>query len=40
MFLLVLEIDNLLQELSGESVGKINGEVNAAVYGEDDDLLG
>lgn len=34
------EIDDLLKELSGESVGKINGEVNSAVYGEDDDLLG
>ena len=34
------EIDALLNELSGESVGKINGEVNTAVYGEDDDLLG
>ena len=34
------EIDDLLKELSGESVGKISGKVNTDVYGEDDDLLG
>lgn len=38
--LLANEIDELLKELSGESVGKMHGEINAAVYGEDDDLLG
>lgn len=34
------EIDDLLKELSGESVGAISREVNSAVYGGDDDLLG
>ena len=33
------EIDELLKELSGESVSATSGKVNSAVYGEDEDLL-